>query len=58
MEKKIEYTIATVKNTKVFPEVFMSEEEAELFRKERSVPSHWKIVKREVVYGEWVEVNI
>lgn len=53
MEKKIEYAIAAVVNGKVFPKVFMSEEEAKLFRKVRPDPSHWKIVRREVVYGEW-----
>ena len=53
MEKKIEYAIAAVVNGKVFPRVFMSEEEAKLFIEIRQDPSHWKIVRREVVYGEW-----
>ena len=53
MEKKVEYAIAAAVNGKVFPKVFMSEEEVKLFIKIRPDPSHWKIVRREVVYGEW-----
>ena len=53
MEKKIEYAIALVINDKVVPKVFTTEEEAELFRERRPDPSHWKVVRREVTYGEW-----
>lgn len=53
MEKKIEYAIATVVNGRIFPKVFMSEEEAEKYKSYRPDQSHWKIVRREVVYGEW-----
>lgn len=53
MEKKIEYAIAAVTTDKVFPKVFMTEEEAKKFKSYRPNPSHWKVVSREVTYSEW-----
>lgn len=53
MEKKMEYAIAAIINGKVFPKVFLSEEEANLFKAARPDPTHWKIVSREIIYGEW-----
>lgn len=53
MEKKIEYAIATVATNKVFPKVFKTEEEAKKFKfYNRSNPSNWKVVSREVIYGK------
>lgn len=52
-ERKIEFAIATVGTTKVVPKTFLSETEAEKFRLQRHNPSNWKVVKREVIYGEW-----
>lgn len=53
MEKKTEYAIAAIVNGKVFPKVFMLEEEAEKYKSYRPDPNCWKVVKREVTYGEW-----
>ena len=53
MEKKIEYAIAAVTTDKVFPKVFITEEEADKFKSYRPDPSHWKVVSREVTYSEW-----
>lgn len=52
-EKKIEFAIATIGKNKVVPKIFQSEEEAEKYRLQRHNPSNWKVVKREVIYGEW-----
>jgi hypothetical protein len=51
--KVTEYAIAAVTTNKVFPKVFITEEEAEQFKERRLDPSHWKVVSREVTYGEW-----
>ena len=48
-----EYAIAAVTTDKVVPMFFMTEEEAERFKERRPDPSHWKLVSREVTYGEW-----
>lgn len=48
-----EYAIAAVTTDKVFPKVFITEKEANDFREGRPDPSHWKLVSREVTYGEW-----
>lgn len=52
-ERKIEFAIATIGTTKVVPKIFQLETEAEKFRLQRHNPSNWKVVKREVIYGEW-----
>ena len=52
-EKKIEYAIAVVTNGKVFPKVFITKEEAEKYKSHRPDPASWKIVSREVIYGDW-----
>lgn len=53
MEKKIEFAVAAITTNKVFPKVFSTKEEAETNRLKHADPSHWKIVKREVIYGKW-----
>lgn len=50
---KTEYAIAAVTTNKIFPKVFLTEEEAEQFKERRPDPSHWKVVSRDVTYGEW-----
>lgn len=52
-EKKIEYAIASVTTDKVVPKIFITKEEAEKYKSYRPSPAHWKIVSREVVYGDW-----
>ena len=52
--KVTEYAIAAVTTDKVFPKVFITEDEAEQFKERRPDPSHWKLVSREVTYGEWI----
>lgn len=49
----IEHAIAAITTGKVFPKVFETEKEAEQFKERRPDPSHWKVVSREVTYGEW-----
>ena len=51
--KTIEYSIAAVTTNNVFPKVFTTKIEAENFRMKRPNPSHWKVVSREITYGEW-----
>lgn len=51
--KVTEYAIAAVTTDKVFPVIFTTEADAERFRKRRNDPSHWKVVSREITYGEW-----
>lgn len=53
MEKKTEYGIAVVSNGKVLPVKFETQTEAEIYRSRRVDPTHWKVVSREVTYGEW-----
>ena len=53
--KVTEYAVAAISTGKVFPKIFRTKEGAEGFRAMRSDPSHWKLVSREVTYGEWVE---
>lgn len=50
---KIEYAVAAVTTDKIFPKVFLTEDEANRFKDCRPDPSHWKLVSREVTYGEW-----
>lgn len=52
-ERKIEYALASVSTGKVFPQVFMTGEEAEKIKSYRPDPNHWKVVTREVSYSEW-----
>lgn len=48
-----QHAIAAVTTGKVFPVVFVTEEEAKQFKDKRPDPTHWKLVSREVTYGEW-----
>lgn len=50
---KTEYAVAAVATDKIFPKIFITEDEAKQFQEHRPDPSHWKIVSREVTYGEW-----
>ncbi len=54
MENKIEYGIKAIETTKVFPKIFNTKEEAEIFRLKRPNPMRWKIVCRKVTYSNWV----
>lgn len=53
METKVEYGIASVSTGKVVPVKFETQTEAEIYRSRRVDPAHWKVVSREVTYGEW-----
>jgi len=53
MERKTEFAIAAVATNKVFPKQFATHEEAEAYRLKRPDPTHWKVVSREITYGDW-----
>lgn len=53
MAKRIEYAIASVTTNKIVPRVFATKEEAKKFKDLRPDPTHWKLVSREVTYGDW-----
>lgn len=53
MEKKTEFALALKSTGKVLPKVFKTETAAEEFCKRSICPDSWKIVQREVVYGDW-----
>ena len=53
MKKVIEYGIASVTTGKVLSKTFKSRHEVEEFCANRSNPDHWKILYREIEYGDW-----
>ena len=53
MKKKIEYAIASITTNKIVPKIFTTKEGAEMFKSYRPNSDHWKIVSREVIYGDW-----
>lgn len=55
MKKTRDYALMSATTNNVFPQRFNSAEEAEKRRLETPDPSHWKIVSREISYGEWEE---
>ena len=56
--KEIQYSLASVRTGNVLPAKFKfpSETEANDYRERRPNPNQWKVVKREVTYGEWEDI--
>lgn len=57
MRRTVEFAIMAVTTNKVFPKIFKDADAAEDYKSKRSDPAHWKVVRREVTYGEWENVN-
>lgn len=53
MQKIIEYGLMAINTGKVFPKIFNTKDDAEKYRLRSVDPEHWKVVSREVMYGEW-----
>lgn len=55
--KEIQYSLASVRTSNVLPAKFQSETEANDYRERRPNPNQWKVVKREITYGEWEDIK-
>ena len=53
MDKKKQFAIAAVTTGRVFPKIWETYDEAEQYRMRRQNPENWKVVCREITYGEW-----
>lgn len=55
---KYEYLITNIKTGRVFPRVFDDIGEASKFKRDRKNPSEYEIYVRQVIYTEWVSINV
>lgn len=53
MNKNIEFAMVSIVTGKVFSKIFKTENDAKEYISKRHNPENWKVVCREVIYGEW-----